>query len=426
MKFVFLHPCRGFPIIQRYQLGLFAIITSLRAQGHDAYYLPVTDTSIEIDEEIDVIGIYTIDCMLPYIKDLADKYKKNHIIMLGGPTATIAPEHCKQETYFDLLFQGDDIQSILTFANSEGKDTSSFWFGEAKVNYSTQEGIDQLDILDKCEYLEDLQFNYVMTYGSPYSHVYASRGCAFSCAYCSNSAYNKLGCTLRYRDPKKIVDELLANYHLKPSIIVFEDDILTTNRRWFKQLMYEFKTRMHDPFGTLFEMNTRVNCMSKDQVELAKSCGCHCIRFGVESGTEEIRKQMNRCTMTNKDIKAFASMIVGAEINTYINSIIGVPPETPELFEKTEQLVDEVFNISKEKGRKCTVILNTFYPLMGTPLYDYCVTNDLIEKRLKGIAAHVSYALKEKYITRKYILEKQKLFRDKYKGMISLDGSHYA
>jgi radical SAM superfamily enzyme YgiQ (UPF0313 family) len=157
--------------------------------------------------------------------------------------------------------------------------------------------------------------------------------------------------------------------------------------------------------------------MSKEQIANAAASGCFGIRFGVESGTKEIRKRMGRDTMTNEDMVVLAQNILDCDLSLYICSIIGVPSETPEMFEETYKVVARIYEMAQKKNKKCTAILNSYYPLHGTPLGDECYRDGIVNRDVYGISAHVDYALKTPYMSREFVLKQQQRFRNEFKGM---------
>jgi radical SAM superfamily enzyme YgiQ (UPF0313 family) len=167
-----------------------------------------------------------------------------------------------------------------------------------------------------------------------------------------------------------------------------------------------------------FEFNTRVNCITKEQIKLAKECGCYTIRFGVESGSTFIREVMGRPNITNEDMFNLAKCISDSGINLYCCSIIGVPPETPKLFQETYDLVRRIYDLPVTK----TIILNSYYPLHGTPLGDKCYKEGWVKRKIQGIGSHVDYSLITPWMDRDYVLKQQQLFRDQFTGMIPMDG----
>lgn len=439
MYFLFVQPCLEFPESQRYQLGLLSLIAQLRKAGHRAEYSPLyTGCQFErgfFNPEIDVIGIYTIECMTTDIKKFIDNNKNDFHILLGGPTATIAPNYCVEQLYFDSLLIGDGELAILEFAEKfnkpEFKQMNGFWFdcGETRNQPRprlTQEELIQIEQPLRTEYLSAIQNRFSME--GKNTSIYATRGCPFSCTYCSNQAYNKLpGNILRVRTPEQVIAEIQTTLSMsKVKTIVFEDDILTMHKSWFKQLLKLFKKEFYDPHDIRFEMNTRVKCISKEQIKLAVDSGCYTIRFGVESGSELIRERMGRPGIKNQDMLTLADDILDAGLCLYFCSIIGVPPETPQLFEETKTLVTQLYEKTLKVNRTCYVILNTFYPLHGTALGDECYAIKWVKKKIQGIGSHVDYSLETPYMTREYILQQQQYFRENFTGMIPMEGKLYA
>jgi radical SAM superfamily enzyme YgiQ (UPF0313 family) len=434
MFFLFVQPCKDFPATQSYQLGLLSLIAQLRSKGHVAEYLPIwTDDQHApdyINPEIDVIGIYTIECMIPEVYKFVEAHKAKHHILLGGPAATIAPEYCSQELYYDSLCIGEGELAILEFAEKYGTDSfkkmKGFWFDSGAIRNEQRPRLTQSELESivhplRTEYLPVVENSYNV-FGQRVTNIYATRGCPFQCTYCSNSTYNKMeGTIYRKRTPMQVLQELedsISKSRIR--LVSFEDDILTLDKPWFSEVMRLFKQRLHDPFGIRFDMTTRVNCITKEQIKQAAEAGCLTIRFGVEAGSELIRKTMGREGIKTEDMVQLAKDILEYNLFPYYCSIIGVPPETPRLFDQTIAVVDTIYGMAQKVNKKATVILNTYYPLHGTTLGEKCYAEGWVKNKTFGIDAHVDYSLETSYMTHEYVLQQQKLFRERYTGMIPM------
>ena len=86
--------------------------------------------------------------------------------------------------------------------------------------------------------------------------------------------------------------------------ITFVDDLFTANRKWLKEFCAKLKEEnIRIPWKCL----ARVDTLVKEDMELMKKSGCYGIEFGVESGNENILKDINKKITISQIKKAFKS-----------------------------------------------------------------------------------------------------------------------
>jgi radical SAM superfamily enzyme YgiQ (UPF0313 family) len=216
------------------------------------------------------------------------------------------------------------------------------------------------------------------------------------------------------------VIEEVESYKVDGGIVVFEDDVLNADGSWFESMMAQWR-EYATPRNIRFEMNTRADVMTQEQVASAANDGCYTVRFGVESGSQKTRRAMGRQSVTNEHMLMLAQRVLDASMNLYICSIIGTPGETPSDFDETRAVVSEIYEMACRSKAKCTVILNSYYPLHGTPLGDACYRNGWVARDVHGIGAHVDYPLQTEWMTREYVLKQQQRWRKDFASMIPME-----
>lgn len=105
--------------------------------------------------------------------------------------------------------------------------------------------------------------------------------------------------------------------------------------------------------------------------EIIGDAGVISMRFGVESGSERLRKDiLDRQTPEASIHRAF-NIARKFKVMPSSYNMIGIPTETQ----------DEVLETLKLNGRLSpdVVKIMTFYPFHGTRLYDFCVKHNLID-----------------------------------------------
>jgi len=116
-----------------------------------------------------------------------------------------------------------------------------------------------------------------------------TRGCPFHCIYCKPSTDMIYGGGIRYRSARNVVEEIdeLARLRKADCLrIFFKDDTITMHPvKWFE----EFRDGLREKhIGLEWHCNSRVDTVTEEKIRVMKESGCHCISFGVESGSQKI------------------------------------------------------------------------------------------------------------------------------------------
>lgn len=161
----------------------------------------------------------------------------------------------------------------------------------------------------------------------PAINMLMTRGCPGTCTFC-NSAET----TLRSRSADSVVDEIIRLkkvYGVRE--IQFFDDTFTVNRKTverFCQLMVDKKV------DVTFCCFARTDCFSEQMARDLKRAGCHQICFGIESGDDEILKNIRKAINRDRTRKAVA-LCRKAGIESRTSFILGNPGETLETMQRT-------------------------------------------------------------------------------------------
>ncbi len=169
--------------------------------------------------------------------------------------------------------------------------------------------------------------------GKPVATIITSRGCPFSCTFCSSRL---VWGNWRHRSVSNVLDEiewLVSQYGI--GIVSILDDIPTSNKARFKEFCQGILNRgLH----ITWRASTRADCVSLELLELMREAGCLLLSFGVESGSPTILKNLNKKQKIEDVVNAFA-WCKKAGIKTHFNVIIGAPGETRATIEETKNLI---------------------------------------------------------------------------------------
>ncbi|MBL7197028.1 MAG: cobalamin-dependent protein [Candidatus Omnitrophica bacterium] len=201
--------------------------------------------------------------------------------------------------------------------------------------------------------------------------VITSRGCPYRCIFCS--IHTIWGRKYRTRKPEAVLNEisyLISKFGVKG--LVFDDDNLTFDR---ERSVNIFRGMIERNFNLSWSLPNGVfiATLDRDLLSLMKKSGCYSISMAVESGDEEILKQIKKPVDLIKAKKIIKSaQDLGLEIAVFF--VVGFPFETKKQVEKTLHFARElkVDNV------------NIFYatPLPGSELFELCVNNNLLPNDL--------------------------------------------
>jgi anaerobic magnesium-protoporphyrin IX monomethyl ester cyclase len=169
-----------------------------------------------------------------------------------------------------------------------------------------------------------------------HASVVTSRGCPYSCIFCSAPAWT--GRQVRYRTPGLCVDEIEKLAELGFTEITIEDDLFTLYRKHFLAVCGELIRR---DTGIRWNAFSRVDTISPEIVNTMAQAGCQAICFGVESGSQEILDLVKKKSNLEK-VKEAMRMTQDVGITALASFIIGLPGETEETLRKTVEFANEL------------------------------------------------------------------------------------
>jgi radical SAM superfamily enzyme YgiQ (UPF0313 family) len=173
----------------------------------------------------------------------------------------------------------------------------------------------------------------------PYTLIITSRGCPYSCIYCT--AYQYYGKKVRLRSAENVVDEMqecLEKHGLRN--FTMWSDTFNQNRKFVMEVCGELKKRGLEK-KIRWMANSRVDHVDPEVLREMRSSGCIGVSYGVESGVEEILKNMKKgATAEQARIAVKQTKEAGIEVLTHI--IFGLPGETIETINETIKYVKEL------------------------------------------------------------------------------------
>ncbi len=347
----------------------------------------------------------TVKTALKYMK-LIKNLLPDSLSVIGGPHPTFMPMEVLKDSFIDVVVMGEgeetmvDLSSNYIDNNPDLGNISGIAYNDPNtenVKFTQPRPlIKDLDSLPlPARHL--IPFDSYGVSKEQSGGMITSRGCAFSCGYCSSSLI--MGKKFRSRSPENVVDEieeLLYNYKIRD--IAFMDDTFMLNKKRARGIAQEIKDRDLD---VSFVASSRVDMVDYNLLEKLKTSGMSTLYYGVESGSQRILDSMKK-GITLKQAEDAVGSAKNAGLKVLTSFILGYPGETEEDINKTIN-----FSIKLNPDYSQYSILT---PFPGTPIYNELHKNGLISTRnwdeytvLQPILNYEKMGLTKKMVKRKLV-----------------------
>ena len=238
-----------------------------------------------------------------------------------------------------------------------------------------------------------------------YRHLTLTRGCPGKCTFCGSPKF--WGPKVRFHSVNYFIDELERLYNKGIRFFYFSDDTFSVDKRRVIEICKKIlKKRLHITWVAI----SRVNTMNEEILYWMRTAGCIQISYGVESGSEKIRRFLNKKITTDKIEYAFAMTIkYGILPRAYF--IYGCPGEDLDTIQETIELIKEI------KPLVIHFFVLSLFP--GTRLYeDYQkkmkITDDIWLNKIEDI----KYFETDSNLSQKDVLSFGETLRARYHELI--------
>ncbi len=374
LVYPFFHPANDNSIFRFPPLGLGYIAAQLESRGVEVELVDCTfqkpQQAIErvVHAQPQVVGFYCMFSMKKTAIELAQilraQLPKETLFVVGGPLPSWAPDGFLG--VFDVVAVGEGEQTMTelvecytqkkAFSNVRGL---VYRNGNETIRTEPRPFIGDLDSLafptrehfDNDAYKKYYQKSFRYTTTS----MISSRGCPFSCDFCSRPIY---GADMRTRSVGNIVDEVEVIAGLGYDRVWFADDCFTLYNKHLLAVCAEMVRRGVD---VGWECLSRVDTMDAEVAAAMKRSGCIRVFFGIESGNDSVLGIMNKRITTMQAQRAVEiAKAAGLKVGAFF--IVGYPGES----DKT--VLDTIRFASKLPLDYLSFTLP--YPIPGTPLYE--------------------------------------------------------
>ena len=294
------------------------------------------------------------------------------LLVVGGPMPTLYPE--RYSGVFDLVFRGEADLSFPDFCQDY---------------FSCQAGLKSLYTLDLAQYpglyvrnLDIMVDNPIIHYslqeirsfpipdrsgfdhaayqkawmeknGTHTTSIMITLGCPFDCDFCSRPVFGHL---YRKRDLDVVFEEIKQIEQLGYNQLWIADDNFTLNLSLLRQFCQRMLGR-----GMKWSCLSRSTGIDAEIAHLMKEAGCQRVYLGLETGSDETLRLMNKKATLHDGISAVEHFRqAGVEVAAFF--IVGYPDETTESIEQTFKLA-----LSLPLNE---ISFNVPFPLPGSALFD--------------------------------------------------------
>ena len=282
----------------------------------------------------------------------AEVVKKNSkaYVVLGGPHPTSSPEESLAKEYIDGVITGEGERGIISLVKVLTGEKP--WPQVEGLVYRLDNGdikhnppylIDNLDELPFPAYELFKVDSYSVTQplrdpgrkGARAFYLMTSRGCPYNCVFCYKGIYQQ---KWRPHSPEYVISEwryLVES--LKATEIGVQDDVFNLSKPRALKICQLLKREGLNKVPWVTNNGIRADYTDFELLKAMKEAGCKRVAFGIESGDEEIIKNIDKKLSLIKVSQA-VSEAKKAGLSTMGFFMFGNPGENETTMEKTIQL----------------------------------------------------------------------------------------
>lgn len=337
--------------------NLMYVSSFIKDRYHGNLEVKILDGFFDSDEQIlnqvsdsDFVGLSGTTPQVPHIQKLSKLIKKEYPsikTIAGGYGPSLQPFKFINDSTIDYLVVGEGEQSMLDIINGNATQKLVSNIPIADVDAIPNPDRDSIDLNRYISIAEKDE-------GRRVTSIMSERGCAFGCTFCAEGQFGTIwrkadlknnnleyerAVRLRGRNAKLVVEEMIE-VRDRFNITFFKMNDAETNpsRAHFINICKEMvRQNLDTPWGC----NMRCDKVDEEMCQWAVKARCEEFWMGLESGSPEIHRDINKGTTVDMIRKAFAvSKKFGIKRRTY--ALLGTPLESYQTIKETEKLIDEV------------------------------------------------------------------------------------
>jgi len=347
-------------------VGPVVIASLLKKSGHDVEVISEYVSRLDIHElnQADLVGISITTYNATRGYQIAKKISKP--IVFGGFHASLMPEECL--AFGDYVIRGDGYSIVELADYLDGnneiqlKDVPNLIYGDNGRIVYNKNASKPVNIVPDYSLVKDYFKPNLNRFLRIPLLVNASRGCNFSCSFCSIKSvwtdFIKNDVNIVMKDIKNQINNQHALAKFLPKIVWITDDNFSSDRGWAKVLLVELaklKTRYK------FVVQARVDIAKDDELlALMSKTNIKKIYLGIETITQKSLDRFNKKIDLNDTVKAIR------KIQACGISVQGLFVFGDDAFQKGDgkKVVEFV-----KRYKLCGALLQPLTPFPGTDLF---------------------------------------------------------
>ena len=320
LVYPYFHPRFDTSIFRFPPLGLGYIAAFLKQKNITVEIVDCTFLTKEqalkkiVKSKPNIIGIQSMYSMRDTSLELArDLRGQCDLLVAGGALPTINPELFLSD--FDVAVVGEGERTMLELVNllvdgGSLAEISGIAYKDKETGQvrrtSPRPLISELDLLPfpSRDLFDNTSYKnyYYRKFGYKTTAILTSRGCPFTCDFCSKPIF---GNEFRTRSASKIVDEIETIISFGYDRIWFADDCFTLNR---ERLIAVCDGIIDRKLRIGWECLSRVDTFDSEIADKMKKAGCLRIFFGIESGNDFVLRIMKKQITTKTSLNCHPDM----------------------------------------------------------------------------------------------------------------------
>lgn len=401
MKIFFIYPNVQSQVGFNY--GVSHMASVLKNAGHEVMFWQICEEIEPLPDKeafaarlrasgADLIAFSVVTNQWPYAKKLAMWARETISIPLaiGGIHATAAASQVLKTGLFDYVFRGECDEAILEFADkfSKGLELDNIKnLGMMRNDKMMINPVRPFPVIRNLPFkdYDIFDFQRIIDAKNGWVGLIASRGCPFSCTYCfnhqiKNQYLDDLKCSfrelnyIRHFDVDQVIYEiefLLKNYK-NIRMFLFDDDLFTFSKAYVREFCKAYKKISNIPFV----VNGHFHYFDEERAEYLADANCRIIKFGIESGSEYIRKKILNRHMKNELIIDKIQIAKQSNLHSSVFIIIGFP------YEKKEDVLDTIRLTAKAMPGRFR--WTKFFPYPGTKAAEMSLEGGYVDLEKMG------------------------------------------
>jgi radical SAM superfamily enzyme YgiQ (UPF0313 family) len=318
----------------------FSMLTSLYVaaslpKGVETRIVDEDVEPLDYDTEADLVGVSFMTFNAPRAYAIADEFRRRgKPVVFGGYHPTFLPDEAIQHADAVCVGEAEATvpQLMADFRNGGLRRFYRGWPADLRGL-----AVPDRSLLRRSAYACDT--------------VQATRGCPFSCTFCSVAAFH------RQRFRTRPVDEVLDELRGVGRWLLFADDNIVGNRDYACELF----ARMA-PLGKRWVSQCGIGAASDpEMLRLLRESGCVGLFIGFESLSEANLRASAKTMGRAADYERAIARIHEAGIGVFAGFVFGMDDDGPEVFRTTLDFLDRT-RIDALQGTVLT-------PFPGTPLF---------------------------------------------------------